>query len=97
MFINDNPILSSSEDRLKRSKFSKQFGKALLKLDHSGSIVIGLCGPWGSGKSSILNLALEEITKTNKDKKHIVFKFNPWNYVDQGNLISIFLTELAKD
>ena len=97
MFINDNPILSSSEDRLKRSKFSKQFGKALLKLDHSGSIVIGLCGPWGSGKSSILNLALEEITKTNKDKKHIVFKFNPWNYVDQGNLISIFLTELAKE
>jgi predicted KAP-like P-loop ATPase len=94
MFISDNPIRKSGEDRLKRSNYSKQLGKALLRLNHEGSLVIGLCGAWGSGKSSILNLAIEEIQST-KGKKPVIFKFNPWNFSGQNKLISTFLIELG--
>lgn len=94
MFISDSPISGNKEDKLNRTEFSLQLGKALLKLDHKESLTIGLCGPWGSGKSSILNMALEEIQKTGS-KKAIVFRFNPWNFSGQNKLISTFLIELG--
>lgn len=97
MYINDSPIKTAKEDVLGRAGFAQSLGREIINWKDEDSIVIGLYGSWGSGKSSIINIALEEITKiTPKKKKPIIVYFNPWNYSDQEKLVFTFLRELAR-
>ena len=100
MFTTDLPIKTMEKDVLKRTAFSKKLAKAILSYSQKDSFVISLCGKWGSGKTSILNLVTEEIEKEteeiSKDEKPIIVKFNPWNYTDSSQLISQFFTEIIE-
>ena len=100
MFNSDQPIKSYKEDILGRCPFAQSLGNAILSYKEKDSIAIGLFGAWGSGKTSIINMALEHIddlASKNKtdDKKHIVIRFNPWNYSDQNQLITQFFRQLS--
>jgi len=99
MFKPDKPITSSEEDKLDRSAFAKSLGEAILKYQEKDSIVVGLYGTWDSGKTSILNMALEHIELASKNisrnKKPIITKFNPWNYSDQNQLIIQYFKHLS--
>lgn len=57
----DKPIVVCSEDLLDRQCFSQEFGKALYEYNGADGLVVGLYGKWGSGKTSVLNMAKEEI------------------------------------
>jgi predicted KAP-like P-loop ATPase len=94
MFRPDQPIKSNKDDKLNRSAFAQSLGEAIISYKDEDSIVIGLFGTWGSGKTSIINLVLEHIALISKDNssssssdKPIVIKFNPWNYSDQDQLV----------
>ena len=91
-YNSDKPIETVSEDLLGRSFFSKQFGKAIYEYNLKDGLVIGLYGKWGTGKTSIINMALSEIEELSKKDttKPIVLKFSPWNFSDKNNLIGIF-------
>lgn len=99
MFKTDQPIESSKDDILGRASFSQALGEAILSYKEKDSIVIGLFGAWGSGKTSIINTAIEHIESNPKLKsdyeKPIVVRFNPWNYSDQNQLITQFFRELS--
>ncbi|MGY4686592.1 KAP family P-loop NTPase fold protein [Petrotoga sp. DB-2] len=99
MFKTDQPIESSKDDILGRASFAQALGEAILSYKEKDSIVIGLFGAWGSGKTSIINMALEYIKLISKnnsdDKKPIVVRFNPWNYSDQNQLITQFFRVLS--
>jgi len=99
MFKTDQPIESSKDDILGRASFAQALGDAILSYKEKDSIVIGLFGAWGSGKTSIINMAIEHIKsnpKLNSDyEKPIVVRFNPWNYSDQNQLITQFFRELS--
>lgn len=60
-YVADKPIEKSDEDLLGRSDFAKQFGKSISEYDSEDGLVIGLYGKWGSGKTSIINMAISEI------------------------------------
>jgi predicted KAP-like P-loop ATPase len=99
MFKPDQPIESSKDDILGRASFAQALGEAILSYKEKDSIVIGLFGAWGSGKTSITNMALEHIKsnpKLNSDyEKPIIVRFNPWNYSDQNQLITQFFKVLS--
>jgi predicted KAP-like P-loop ATPase len=99
MFKPEQPIKSCKEDILGRSPFAQSLGNAILSYKEKDSIVIGLFGAWGSGKTSIINMALEHIDLVSKnktdDEKFIVVKFNPWNYSDQNQLVTQFFRQLS--
>ena len=99
MFKPDQPIKSYKEDILDRRPFAQSLGNAILSYKEKDSIVIGLFGAWGSGKTSIINMALEHIGIVSEnnadDKKPIVVRFNPWNYSDQNQLITQFFRQLS--
>lgn len=102
MIKSDSPIKTKREDLLGRTKFSESLGKALIEWKSEDGIVVGLYGKWGSGKSSVINLATEYIETETKKKKYpkkerpIIIRFNPWNFTEQNQLITTFFTELAK-
>lgn len=58
-FVSDNPLETKEEDKLDRFNFIQQLGNRILEYDNVDSLVIGLYGEWGSGKSSIINLTIE--------------------------------------
>ena len=92
MYSSDRPITNYNDDLLGRADFAKQLGKAVFEYPCSDGLVIGLYGKWGSGKTSVVNMAIQEIESQSKgsDSAPYIFKFAPWNYSDKDNLISQF-------
>ena len=60
MYFDDAPIKKQKDDLLNRCDFSKRLGKSLLEAESQNGYCVGLFGPWGSGKSSIINNNLSE-------------------------------------
>lgn len=92
----DKPIVSKDEDLLGRSTFSNKLAKAIYEYNDDSGLVIGLFGKWGTGKTSVINMAEEELLRLSKtdDNKPLIVKFSPWNYSNQDNLISLFFHSL---
>ena len=92
MFGADKPIESIENDGLNRKSFSQQLAHAILSYKSQDNFTIGLCGRWGTGKTSIINMVVEEITRETSDSpdKPIIVNFNPWNYSDKSQLIKQF-------
>ncbi len=82
MLITDHPITSRAHDLLDRNSFVKSLVRTALAYKTKESLVIGLKGAAGSGKSSLLHLIAEELfiaTKYSLDEdKPVVMQFDPW-------------------
>ena len=97
MFIPDKPIETEKDDFLGRVNFSKHLGKALLQWKEQESLVIAIYGEWGSGKSSVINLASEFITNSSEQNKPTIIEFNPWLFSEQEKLTEHFFNEIAQE
>lgn len=97
MIMGDVPIRTAREDRLQRAPFAKEVAKAVLSYTGKESLVVGIYGPWGSGKSSVLNLIVEEISslQASPDSRPVIVQFNPWNFADQHQLNEQFFHQLS--
>lgn len=95
-YNSDKPIENSEQDLLGRITFSKKLGEAINSFDGKDGLVLGLFGKWGTGKTSILNMVVNEINQLskNEDNRPIIVNFSPWNYTDKDNLISLFFRVL---
>lgn len=101
MYNSDKPIENFEDDILGRGYFAKQLGQSILSIDSKDTITIGLYGKWGSGKTSIINLALREIECEVSDlverQKPLIMRFAPWNFTDNQNLIIQFFKQLKNE
>ncbi len=97
MFIYDKPIETEKDDFLGRKRFSQHLGKALLDWQEKESLVIAIYGEWGSGKSSVINLASKYIENIQNDDKPTIIEFNPWGFSEEKNLSIHFFNEIAKE
>lgn len=95
-YSTDRPIEVGEQDLLGRLSFSNLLGKAIYEYNGNDGLVIGLFGKWGTGKTSVINMAVNEINKLaeNDENKPIIMKFAPWSYSDKDNLISLFFQSL---
>ena len=75
----DKPIDTEEQDLLGRSVFSKQLGKAVYEYNAKDGLVIGLFGKWGTGKTSVINMAENEIDRLAKkdENKPLIMRFVP--------------------
>ena len=72
----DRPIRNIDEDFLDRYKFVQYIYSILDNISSDSNIRIGIEGPWGSGKSSVMKLLYGECKKAN----HFAAYFNPWQF-----------------
>src|SRR5579862_6804327 len=97
MFDPDVPVQKVDDDRLGRKDFAKSLASAILAYNQKDSLAIGLYGSWGSGKTSVINMALDYISLENPNgAKARIVRFEPWNFSDQGQLIGQFFKRLSQ-
>ena len=64
-------------------------------------LTLGIFGPWGSGKTSLMQMMMVAIETTKGEKKHSTLWFNAWMYEGreeaQSALIHAILSNLQKD
>lgn len=87
----DNPILDPRDDKLGRAKSAILFAERALELDATAGVVVGVLGPWGSGKTSFVNLS----RKFWQSAGIQVFEFNPWMLSGTEQLVDSFFAELS--
>lgn len=98
MYNSDYPISARSEDVLDRASFACNLAYTITKYGIVDSLCIGLLGPWGCGKTSILNMMLEEIERIDKaSEKLLVVRFEPWNFTTTDQLLNQFFMLLANE
>jgi len=97
IFSADQPITSRDQDLLGRRDFSESIAKAIQGWTGEESLVIGLYGPWGSGKSSVKNMILEALRDPDaaEDAAPTVVEYNPWQFAGQKQLAEGFFEEIA--
>lgn len=93
-FLADKPVNTRNEDRFQRFEFSKRIAHSLLNRDKNDSLVIGIYGAWGEGKTSVLNFIESEIKESDDI---IIVKFNPWRYTDEDTLLRNFLKKVSDE
>ena len=101
MFDADRPITAISQDRLGRGTFAKYLARCILDHQAPESLVIGLYGGWGSGKTSLINMVLEEINYAAgnlfDEEKPVILNFSPWSYSGQNQIIYGFFRRLSSE
>lgn len=93
-FSADAPITSASEDLLGRGDFARALARVLYRHRGSESLIVALRGEWGSGKTSIKNLAVEGLTPPGETKMQVV-TFNPWQWGTDEAIARAFFREIV--
>ncbi len=95
-YSTDRAITDIKDDLLGRASFSQQLGRAIYEYKGQDSLVIGLYGKWGTGKTSVVNMALQSLEQNaeSDENKPIILRFAPWNYSNRDDLISQFFKSL---
>jgi KAP family P-loop domain len=87
----DNPIRTPEDDALGRTKVARSFAEQVLSLDTTEGVVVGVLGPWGSGKTSFVNL-----TRTHLESVGVaILDFNPWMFSGAEQLVESFFVEVS--
>ncbi len=93
-FSADRPILSIDQDLLDRDRFAESLARAISGWKGKDSLIVALHGDWGSGKSSLKNMALSAFAKQ-KLESPLVIEFNPWEWAGQDKISKSFFEQLA--
>lgn len=91
-FVTDAPIIDPKMDRFRRWPFAQRVARTIASRRDPGSIVIGVYGAWGDGKTSVLNFIQNEL---NNYEHVIVVRFNPWLFGTDTQMIQSFFHVLS--
>jgi predicted KAP-like P-loop ATPase len=87
----DNPIEHRDQDTIGRADLAARFADQVLAQDVSEGIVVGVLGPWGSGKTSFINLARDRFAEHGAP----ILDYNPWMFSGAEQLVNSFFIELS--
>lgn len=91
----DRALGRAEDDKLGFRDVAGRIATSLVYRASDDSLVIGVEGAWGSGKSSLLFLLRDELRKLQKDRPHSVIDFRPWLVGDRDALIKSLFDELS--
>ncbi len=92
--MGDDPIRKAGEDLLHRERLAEALASEIKSLDASRGAVLAITGPWGSGKTSLMNLATDPLR--GDPAVLAVVEFNPWLFSGAEQLAENLLQELGR-
>lgn len=91
-WLADDPISRLDQDTLGRTPFAKRVAAILDDAsESSSSTVVGLTGPWGSGKSSTVNLRLGFLESDRWEVRGV----NPWGLSGAEAVVAEVLASIS--
>lgn len=82
-FIQDKErVLDSKNDLLKTGIYAENLAEVIENAPKNKVFTNGVLGDWGTGKSSIIRTAQENIEKNHKDVKFITY--DAWKYANDS-------------
>ncbi len=90
----DLPIEKPAQDMYGIDPFVRSLARSVRGMKSPQGIVIGLNGPWGSGKSSAINLLRHHLSEAVASEDVEVVTFNPWWFRGEEALVLAFFREL---
>ena len=99
-WVADPPLDDIKGDKLSRRDFAEKvaWGIYACEYDREGSLVIGILGDWGTGKTTLKNFILGELKKlwsNDRNAKLPVVEFNPWQLSSQDKVLEGFFEEVG--
>ena len=95
-FLSDEPISKKYDDRLGYQPYVDNLSRLLLNESFPKSFSIALVGPWGNGKSSILDLVKNEFqTNENHLRTNLFIHFFPYLNHNEEDIIKEFFVLLS--
>ncbi len=92
-FSTDRPLQSKDGDVLNRAPFAERIASVLRAVPPGESLTIGIHGPWGDGKTTVLNILRATLESGNNTA---VVNFNPWRFADEPSMIAGFFESIAE-
>lgn len=91
----DEALNSGKQDTLGRLPYAQRAAE-LINATHSfeASAVLGISGPWGSGKTSLVNMIVETLQRDYSG--WAVARFTPWATSDVSGLLGEFYSSVAE-
>jgi len=81
----DSPITKPSQDRFGYAPLTERVAPIIVLDSKSPSVIAGVESPWGSGKTSFLNLTKRALEELNRDV--LIFEYRPWLYSTVDSLV----------
>ena len=92
--FSDTPIESPREDLFNFDPFAQSIANCIQKLrDPVDGCVIAIYGPWGSGKSSAINLIRHHLAQS--DDSPTIIEFLAWQHQDERAITAGFFSALS--
>ena len=97
LISSDLPIRGRDEDKFAFVPFANDIVAHIFREGQPESLVVGLSGRWGSGKTSLLNLIDEQLTFIKVSNRQLLsIRYVPWRVEDRKSLLSDFLPLLVE-
>ena len=95
--FNDKPIKAPEEDKFGFKALAEAIAASIAKMTAPDGTVIAVNGPWGSGKSSLINLVWHHLANPpeNKDLNLKIVDFKCWWFRGEEALTIAFFRELC--
>jgi hypothetical protein len=99
--LSDAPLNENNESQLNFDSLGNKIEELLIDENHEKAISIGIIGPWGNGKTSLIKFVENKI-KENKESKDtyqdlITINFLPYLNHNENDVINEFFTILSNE
>jgi len=96
MYQDDAPLWDEDKDLLNAGDTARHLAGILSDMTGPESLVIGLNGPWGAGKTTVAQFVINHMTPQPQGSadgpKTVVF--NPWLFSGRGSLLHDFFSQI---
>lgn len=93
--FNDKPIKSPGDDKFGFNSLAEAIAESISEMKSPEGTVIAINGPWGSGKSSLINLVRHHLGNSPKKDDLTIVDFKCWWFRGQEALTIAFFHELC--
>ncbi|HEY0021748.1 MAG TPA: P-loop NTPase fold protein [Longimicrobium sp.] len=93
LLSHDDPITHPRADHYQRDEFAGRVVERIRGRTGKGSVVLGLYGAWGDGKTTVLNFIEHRLRQR---PEMVVVRFNPWRFNGEEALLRSFFEHFAQ-
>ena len=87
-------LIDPKADKLGYAPFASHLANSICEMAFTGGMIIGVYGPWNSGKSTLLNFIVHYLKQKPEDEQPLIVPFNPWLFSGEADITRRFFDQI---